>query len=386
MSLVAYHFRLLLMGLACVLLLAPTATAHPGHVTSGTATVHPNGLVDISVSFDVPSYLLNDSPSRVTPPQMYGLLDGAEEVLQKKTLAARHRFAGALRVVVNGQPQAGKVTRFPDTATILKAAKVPEGTRLPLVLEGEITTQLPPGTTEVQFQASELLGTVILTVEREGYEPLAIPLKSGADSSVIAVTMTSARLEGATGPSLWRIMSQYVLLGFEHIVPEGLDHILFVLGLFLLSPKIKPLLMQVTCFTVAHSLTLGLAMFGLVRAPAAVVEPVIALSIAFVAVENLWTNRLSPWRPAVVFVFGLVHGLGFASVLNGLGLPRSDFVPAVVSFNIGVELGQLAVIAAAFLVVGWARNLTWYRMAIVRPASVAIAGVGLFWTVQRVIG
>ncbi len=121
-------------------------------------------------------------------------------------------------------------------------------------------------------------------------------------------------------------MRQYLSLGYTHILPKGLDHILFVLGLFLLSPRLRPMLLQVTAFTIAHSITLGLSIYGIVSLPSRIVEPLIALSIAYVAIENLVTRELKPWRLALVFMFGLLHGMGFAGVLRELGLPR-DAVP-----------------------------------------------------------
>ena len=192
---------------------------------------------------------------------------------------------------------------------------------------------------------------------------------------------------GALRPlTRWQVATQYLGLGFTHILPRGLDHILFVLGLFLLSTRLKPLLLQVTAFTAAHTLTLALTIHGVFTLPPTVVEPLIALSIAYVAVENLVTSELQPSRVVLVFAFGLLHGMGFAGVLTGLGLPRSEFVTALLTFNVGVEIGQLAVIAAAFAVVVGVRNRPWYRSRVVVPLSVAIAGVGLFWTVQRVVG
>lgn len=177
----------------------------------------------------------------------------------------------------------------------------------------------------------------------------------------------------------------YVRLGFTHILPGGLDHILFVLGLFLISRNAKDLVKQVTAFTLAHSITLGLALYGVVRLPASIVEPVIALSIAFVAIENLFTTEMKAWRPYVVFAFGLVHGLGFAGALQDTGLPGSQFLPALLAFNVGVELGQLAVVALALLAVGWFRTHAQYRRYVIAPASIAIAAVALFWTVERIL-
>ena len=124
-------------------------------------------------------------------------------------------------------------------------------------------------------------------------------------------------------------------------------------------------------------------MYGIVSLPSRVVEPLIALSIAYVAVENLVTRELKPWRIALVFMFGLLHGLGFAGVLRELGLPRGEFLTALLTFNAGVELGQLTIIAAAFAAVSAFMKRQWYRRAIVIPASCAIAAVGLYWTITR---
>lgn len=187
-------------------------------------------------------------------------------------------------------------------------------------------------------------------------------------------------------PTRWEVAQQYLVLGYTHILPKGLDHILFVLGLFLLSTGLAPLLWQVTAFTVAHTITLGLSIYGVVSLPSSVVEPLIALSIAYIAIENLLTRTLHPWRVLVVFLFGLLHGLGFAGVLAELGLPRTEFLTALLSFNVGVELGQLTVIGAAAVLLWPATRRSWYRSRIVVPASMAIALVGAYWTVTRVIG
>ncbi len=179
---------------------------------------------------------------------------------------------------------------------------------------------------------------------------------------------------------------KYLGLGFVHIVPRGLDHILFVLGLVLLNRRLRPVLLQVSAFTLAHSITLGLSLYGVIAAPAEWVEPLIALSIVYVAVENLFTTQLQPWRVALVFSFGLLHGLGFAGVLQEVGLPRSEFVTALVTFNVGVELGQLIVVGTALAVLGWhASRHPRYRQLVVIPASTLIAGVALYWTVARIV-
>lgn len=185
-----------------------------------------------------------------------------------------------------------------------------------------------------------------------------------------------------SAPAAWR----YLLLGYEHILPLGLDHILFVVGLFLLSPKLRPLLWQTGAFTVAHSVTLALSMLDVVQLSPHVVEPLIAASIAYVAIENLLTDKLHPWRTIVIFCFGLLHGMGFAGALREVGLPNGSIVAPLLLFNLGVELGQLSVVLIAFSLVGWFRSAAWYRKVVVVPASVVIALVGAYWCVQRAIG
>jgi len=188
-------------------------------------------------------------------------------------------------------------------------------------------------------------------------------------------------------PRSWTdIALDYTSLGFLHILPKGLDHILFVLGLFLLSKKFRPLLWQVTAFTVAHTLTLALSIYGVISLSASIIEPLIALSIAYVGIENILTRELKPWRIIIVFLFGLLHGMGFAGVLTELGLPESQFVTALITFNIGVELGQLSVILLAFLAVFWLRKSEQlYRQLVIIPGSVLISLMGLYWTWVRVM-
>ncbi len=232
------------------------------------------------------------------------------------------------------------------------------------------------GTETVQVGWSEAYGALVLRqigVDKpyDGY------LEAGSLSAPIA-------LSGGGQVGQWQTFFDYIPVGFDHIIPKGLDHILFVLGLFFLSTRIRPLLWQVTAFTAAHTVTLALGALGYVTIPGSIVEPIIAASIVYVAVENILTDGLSRWRPLVVFCFGLLHGLGFASVLGEFGLPDDAFVPALLGFNLGVEFGQLTVIAVAFLLVGyWFRKKPWYRRAIAVPASAGIAVVGAYWFVER---
>ena len=192
--------------------------------------------------------------------------------------------------------------------------------------------------------------------------------------------------------SSWTTAGLYVGIGIKHILPAGLDHILFVLALFLSSTRVRALVIQISTFTVAHTATLGLAAAGVIAPPTSVVEPLIAVTIAFVAIENVFVKDMPRWRPALVFFFGLIHGLGFAGFFGELGLPPGQFWSALIGFNVGVEIGQLSVIACAFGLGLLIRRQfaaqgpegAWRRYVVV-PVSALIGITGLVWTVQRIL-
>lgn len=178
--------------------------------------------------------------------------------------------------------------------------------------------------------------------------------------------------------------SIFTKAGFEHIIPKGLDHILFVLGLFFSCLKFRSLLVQVTAFTIAHSITLLFASIGLIHIQSSIIEPLIALSIVWIAIENCLLKEPGKWRFLVVFSFGLLHGIGFASVLTYYGLPQDNLISLLLAFNIGVELGQLSILFIAFILINLILKKKFKIKNIRIPASIIIGSIGLFWFIERI--
>jgi hypothetical protein len=366
----------MLMVLAA-LSMAPPSQAHEVRPAIADITVGPDG-VELRIQMPVEPLVAGMSLDALADTNESPLADrhDALRALPPADLADRFRaawpqIAPAIRL------QAGETVLVPVIASL----DIPPvgNTDLPRDAVLLLTTPLPPDGTPVALTWGRGLG--LLALRQTGGED--------AYAALIAPGETSAALprEGGVAQGFVEIFTAYVILGVEHIVPKGLDHILFVLGLFFFALHLRPMLWQVTTFTLAHTITLALASLGIVAVPATVVEPLIALSIAYVAAENVLGARLGWRRVAVVFGFGLLHGLGFASVLGDIGLNPARFTTGLIGFNVGVEIGQLLVIAAALVLVGlpFGRR-PWYRSRIAVPASVVIGLTGLYWTAERLLG
>lgn len=362
-----------LAALCALALPGPSADAHDFSVSNTRAEFAADGTYAIEFTCDLDALALDVPPSTPEAELVATLRAMSADEFRACESRLKEKLRRRVRVRFDGVEQVPTIA-FPDLGRPQPAGQ-PESV---FGVTARFSGAAPRDARVFTFWASRAFPPAALAIVRHDLpEPVRHVLGVAEESPPFSLVAAPAR------PGVLATAAEYARLGFVHIVPHGVDHILFVLGLFLLSDRLRPLLVQVTAFTVAHTLTLALAALGVVSLTSRLVEPLIALSIAYVAIENLCTTRLTPWRPGVVFCFGLLHGLGFAGVLSALGLPRGQLVTALVAFNAGVELGQIAVIAGAMLIVGWFRARAWYRPAVVVPASLLIAAVGLFWAVQR---
>ena len=391
------------------LLIVPRATAHDLSFTRTTVVLLPGGDFRIDMQVDLDALALG-MPQDADDVQLMRTLNAMSEAELNQTVDdLRQTFLRRVRIRFDNEVFLPKIT-FPDQNTV--AAR---STSTMLGLTVRMTGLIPTDATNLSLQASRAFPPLHISfVDVRGHQVVTDFLNemlgfdygtpSGLDddpesfaSDQLGNLVTLRQIlergdrseiyaldEPPPTPGRLNVISQYLYLGFEHILPLGLDHMLFVLSLFLLNTSWRPLLAQVTAFTAAHTFTLGLSTYGIVSLSPSLVEPLITLSIAWVAFENVITGELKPWRPAVVFGFGLLHGLGFAGVLAQLGLPPGEYLTALLSFNVGVELGQLAVILGAFLVLSPFQHRDWYRPRISIPLSLTIGVIGLYWTITRV--
>lgn len=233
-----------------------------------------------------------------------------------------------------------------------------------------------PGGLEIHWSGEEESELIILTEDSEDGEVVSV--RPGGSLRLLEVAET-----GNVTPAEQQAFATWLWNGFRHVLPLGLDHMLFIIGLFLMVPKWKPLLQQSLIFTLAHSVTLALAVLGWVTVPSRPVEILIAFSIAFIGVENLLTQQVGRLRLVLVLAFGLIHGLGFASVLAEKveGVPKDRLLMPLGGFNLGVELAQITVLGICFLILQPLKPWT-PKVRMIGSALVALAGLG--WMVERI--
>jgi hydrogenase/urease accessory protein HupE len=243
-------------------------------------------------------------------------------------------------------------------------------------------------TGEVSVDASALFGALprghrhVAFVYPNAGDPEERPLREG-HASYATTAFASVEVAAVVPPSALEVGWEYFVLGIEHIL-FGIDHVVFLMGLILVGGRFRQLALMITAFTASHSITLALAVLGIVAPSPSFIEPVIALSVAYVGVENFVVKDAAKrWR--IAGLFGLIHGFGFAGALGEVGLPQTNLPLALATFNVGVEIGQLALLAVALPIVLALRKRTWFVPRGVYALSACVTLAGLVWFVTRVL-
>jgi hypothetical protein len=374
------------LWLTAVLAASGSAQAHNLSYSVMRVEITGEGDYRVEMSFHLAAYML-EAPQGHLDDLARARWEGLDDrELDQLAQTAAARLAKEVVILADDRPAPPPEVRFPDRESLRADGLVPaEAARAsaPAILTGRV----PSGSSTFAIAAPAEFAETLVSLENASGVAIAQVLRGSERSQPFSINGQGARTVTLTLtlPSPLVTTFDYGALGLEHIAPKGFDHILFVLALFFLTPAWRPLLHQVSAFTLAHSATLALATFDVLRLDSRWIEPLIAVSIVLVALDTIFNDRLARWRLALVFVFGLLHGLGFAGALRAVGLPQGEELVALLGFNVGVEIGQIFVLAAAFLVVGWARERSWFRSRIALPASAFIAACGAYWTIERAL-
>ena len=368
--------------LACVALLAATLSAHPEWKPAYCVGVIEDERFDLTIKFDVPSYLVGKHPKEATVKELDDLMFDAGRLP-----AAYERgpadFLRGVRVLADGKEMPIELVAFP-TAVEVKAqsAKQGEEERYPVLLNAKLRTRIPRDTAKVEVMFPPALGTVLTNLRR------------GMDSQVVMNVAPGERGEFIIG-EVRLTLGDFLREGFAHVIPDGWDHCLFMLAMFLGAASLAQALTRSLVFTLGHALTLGLVAAGQLPPVGDWIEPVIAATIGaggILAWRNRGASRPGNSAPLLLIplIFGLVHGLGFAAAvtdqLDGWG--RTQVIQLLIGFNVGVELAQVAVIFAAALLLGFAVRARANEPLLRRTlgAAIALAGFGVmawrFWELR----
>jgi hydrogenase/urease accessory protein HupE len=368
------------MASALLCLLSPlVVNAHTNEANQAELQLLKDNKYQLIVSIDALHFIKNQQAFSGDEPELIYYLKGLSLIETKKLLSTVTQTLNDKTTFVIDERNVLVAPFSGLTVSELRNRLHPSSANKPIKLFSK--GEFPQSHNKVALSFSPLLDDVLLTVTSPNKSLVLSGRKShyfsidGDNAVVRELSMIEKKILNIT---------EYIYQGFVHIIPQGLDHILFVLALFLLATKTSTLLWQVSAFTLAHTITLALGIFGVINLPSSIVEPLIALSIAYVAVENIYQQKLTKWRLPIIFAFGLLHGLGFASVLVEFGLPKNEYVSSLISFNVGVEFGQITVILLALLTTHWFSKKPWYRQYVVIPASAIISVVAMYWFIERI--
>lgn len=364
---------------AAVLVMATSAAAHDLSYALTNVSFPSPTQVRIEIRAHIPALILGHPQGPLTDPSLLTFMALDDAALRRREAIATANFLSEFSLRADGRLIDAITVHYPDMASLRADAQAPKSTprpSQPVIL----TAPLTPGTRAIDLALPQDLGPAVVVVSYGDGRTATEPLPDGERSRPIRLGGPSPLADG------WRAFTDFVADGFRHILPGGYDHVLFIVALAIAAPRLGALVKLATVFTLAHSVTLALGVFRLVELQATIVEPAIALSIVAVGVFTLISPQAAsrPERLAIIFAFGLLHGLGFAGALRETGLPRGLESVALAGFNIGIELGQLAVIAVTLACIGWWRDRPSYRSRIAMPVSAAIALAGSIWTVQRI--
>ena len=365
-----------LVALTC----AASAWAHNLPYTLLNVAIGGGGQTDVEIRSYVPALIMGVPQGHLTEGVLASFLALDDAALDRRAADAAAALAAQTTLRIDQRVVLIPSILAPPAAVLKADARVPSSSPRPSE-PLRLSFRTPEGARTFDVALPPELGPVVLVVHYPDGATKSYAIRDGERSPTLRFDGPSPVQDSLAA------LGTYLVEGFRHIVPLGLDHVLFIAVMAIGAPRFWGLLKLATVFTAAHSVTLALSTLGVLSAPSDLVEPAIALSITVAALLNLRAGTASAaWvRYTAVFGIGLLHGLGFAGALADLGLPREQVTEALIGFNLGVEAGQVLVILAVLATFGWFRGRDWYAPRVVAPASIAVACIGLYLAVERII-
>ncbi len=367
--------RLLCRAALCGLTLAAAALcAHPQWKEANCiAVVEDSGSLSLTIKFDVPSYLTGKLP-KDAPIEELDALMRTPDALEKAMDGAHAKFLRTLKVTADGTPVSLELRQFPEAVAVrIQSARQGEADRYPVLMNARLGTELPAGTRRVEIAFPPELGTVF-TNFRKGMEYQVVTAVIPGEAAAFDVDLPMTGL------------AVFLLSGFEHVIPAGWDHCLFMLAMFLCAGTVRLALLRSLIFTAGHAVTLTLVVTGALPPTGPWIEPVIAFTIAWAGYEA-WRGAILPVRWLVPLTFGLVHGLGFAAAAADRleGWDKAGIVELLVGFNVGIESAQVGIVLISAAVFGLL-NRTWPSLPARKGAAIAVGAAGVYVCLERALG
>lgn len=357
-----------------LLALLCTAHAHPSWKQTTAEVTLDGDQLRVSLRIDVPPYLLGLTPQAAEVSVLDDFMFDDKSALGRKLDAAPTRLRDEITIEVSGQTLTPEIPIFPSAVQVrTQMRSQPEEDRYPVILP--VTTQcaIPDGHGQVRVRFPATLGSVLITFRTSPDRLDIITVPAGEWSEPVP-------LSGANRGFL-NTLTGFLRAGFNHVLPEGWDHALFMLAMFLSAPTLRLAFLRSLTFTVGHSLTLGLVWYGWLNSPGVWIEPLIAASIVAAGVLAAFGRSFSKWALWGSCAFGLLHGLGFAAAADFARSGSAEVLGALAGFNIGIELAQLLVMTVACLLVLPFAERPWFELRLRRPLAwlAAFGGLWLFW-------
>lgn len=357
-----------------VLALTASLAAHPSWKQATADVVVEDGRLRITLSIDVPPYLLGLKPQAAEVRTLDDFMYDDKAALGRKLAAAPARLRSEMALELSGATLDLATPTFP-TAEEVRAQMLsqPEEDRYPIILPVTTRCELPPGDGQIRVRFPATIGNVLVRFRTAPDRIDMVVVPPGEWSDPVPV-------RGPTRGFL-ATLAGFMRSGFGHVLPDGWDHALFMLAMFLSAPTLRMAFLRSLSFTAGHSVTLALVWFGLLASPGAWIEPLIAASIVVAGVLAATGRSTSRWALAGSCAFGLLHGLGFAAAATFAHPGSTEVLGALAGFNIGIETAQLLVILGmSLLVLPWTRR-DWFETRLRRPLAwlAAAGGLWLLW-------